>query len=285
MTPGEPQQRGEEHDPAETTPLNDQEQRVVEDHVPLRSPMIYEVVRQDGEEELLRPLQSLWWSGLAAGVAISASLLAEGVLLHYLPEASWRPLIVHFGYCVGFLIVILGRLQLFTENTITAVLPLLANWSSSTLAQTARQWSVVLLANLAGTFVTALIALYAGVGPEAHVEAMLHVSREFAAHPASEALLYGIPAGFFVALIVWVLPNSKGSEFWVIVTLTYLISVGGFTHVVVGSAEVFLLLLAGEIPLSQALLGLLLPTLIGNIIGGTGLFAMLAYGQVREEMS
>ena len=271
-------------DHSEDTPLSDEEQSRVDSRVPLRAPVIYEVVRQDGEEELARPLRSLWWSGVAAGIAISSSLLAEGLLLRYLPETSWRPLLVDFGYCVGFLMVVLARLQLFTENTITAVLPMLAHWSSSSVLQTARLWVVVLGANLMGTFLTAWMTTFGGIGPAENLDAMLEISRKFVSHPPLEALLFGIPAGFFVALIVWMLPNSKGSEFWVIVMLTYLISLGGFTHVVVGSAEVWMLLLAGELAVSKAVFGLILPVLIGNIIGGTGLFAMLAYGQVREEI-
>ncbi len=41
-----------------------------------------------------------------------------------LPDAKWRPLVDSLGYSLGFLFVILGRQQLFTENTLTAILPL-----------------------------------------------------------------------------------------------------------------------------------------------------------------
>ncbi len=116
-----------------------------------------------------------------------------------------------------------------------------------------------------------------------HVEAMLELSREFAAHPPLEALALGIPAGFLVAAIVWVSPSAESSKFSIVVWMTWLIAVGGFTHVVVGSAEMALLLFAGEAGLGQAL-AVLLPTLAGNIIGGTGLFALLAYAQIKGEI-
>ena len=103
-------------------------------------------------------------------------------------------------------------------------------------------------------------------------------------YSASQALLYGIPAGFLVAAIVWIMPSAEYAGFWVIVIVTYVIALGRFTHVVAGSNEAFLLILNGDITVQTGLFGLLLPTLLGNIIGGTGLFAMLAHRQVREEI-
>lgn len=264
-------------------PLPRKQQAIVEEHLSLRSPIVYEVVRQEGEIELRRPLASLWWSGLAAGIAMFASILAEGVLRGSLPPAPWRPLVEGFGYGFGFLIVVLGRLQLFTENTITAVLPLLADWSRARLGHTARLWGVVLAANMAGTVAAAALVSWVGLFPETHLASMLEVSREFAHHAPLEALLFGIPAGFLVAAIVWVSPSAEGARFSIVVWFTWLIAVGGFTHVVVGSAELALLLFAGELGLDAAL-AILLPTLAGNIIGGTGLFALLAYAQIKDEI-
>ena len=264
-------------------PLPRKQQAIVEEHLPLRSPMVYEVVRQEGEIELGRPLASLWWSGVAAGIAMFSSVLGLGVLHEHLPEERWKPLVENFGYCFGFIIVVLGRLQLFTENTITAVLPLLADWSGAKLAHTARLWAVVLSANVVGTTLTAALVTWFGMFPEVYVGAMLEVAGHFAANSPLEAFLFGIPAGFLVAAIVWVMPNAEGAKFSIVVWLTYLIGVGGLTHVVVGSAEVALLLLHGSIGIAGAL-GVLLPTLAGNVIGGTGLFALLAYGQIKEEI-
>jgi len=264
-------------------PLPRKQQAIVEEHLPLRSPMVYEIVRQEGEVELRRPLASLWWSGVAAGIAMFASVLAEGVLRHYLPDVPWSTLVEAAGYSVGFLIVVLGRLQLFTENTVTAVLPLLSEWSRARLGHTARLWGVVLAANIAGTFLTAALVTWGGLFHAMHVDAMLELSREFAAHPPLEALTLGIPAGFLVAAIVWVSPSAESSKFSIVVLMTWLIAVGGFTHVVVGSAELALLLFAGEAGMGQVL-AVLLPTLAGNIIGGTGLFALLAYAQIKGEI-
>ncbi len=264
-------------------PLPEEQQDEVEEHLPLRSPVMYEVVRQEGEIELRRPLVSLWWSGVSAGIAMFSSVLARGVLHEHLPDERWKPLIEGFGYCFGFLIVVLGRLQLFTENTITAVLPLLADWSGAQLARTLRLWAVVLAANVVGTSLTAALVIWTGMLPEVYVAAMLDVAGHFVANSPLEAFLYGIPAGFLIAAIVWVTPNAESAKFSIVVWLTYLIGIAGLTHVVVGSAEVALLLVQGSIGVGEAF-GVLAPTLAGNVVGGTGLFALLAYAQIKEEM-
>ncbi len=261
-----------------------EDQEAAEERVRLRPPVVYEIVRREGEEEMRRPLASLWWSGIAAGLGITASLLAEGLLHHYLPDTPYRPILENFGYCVGFLLVIIGRLQLFTENTITVVLPLFAGFSLERLWIVARLWIVVFLANMAGTLATAIVTVYAGTVHPEHMPALLEVSHHFADNSPLEALVYGIPAGFFIASIVWMLPSAEGSEFWVIVAFTYLIALGDFTHVVAGSAEVFLLQINGDLGMVDGIFGLILPTFVGNIIGGTCLFAVLAYGQVHEEI-
>ncbi len=209
-------------------PLPKHEQKIVEQRLPLRSPMVYEVVRQEGEAELDRPLLSLWWSGIAAGIAMFTSVLAEGVLRQRLPDAGWRPLVENFGYCFGFVITILGRLQLFTESTITAVLPLLSQWSGARLVDTLRLWTVVLLANFAGTFMTAALVTWAGLIPARHLAGMLQVAHEFAANTPLQGLLFGIPAGFLVAAMVWLMPSAEGSKFSIVVWLAYLLALGDF---------------------------------------------------------
>lgn len=96
--------------------ITEKEADDVEEMSSPRTPVIYEVVRRLGDEEMDRPITSLWWSGVAAGLSISFSLLAEAVLQSYLPESSWRVLITSLGYCVGFVMAVLSRQQLFTET-------------------------------------------------------------------------------------------------------------------------------------------------------------------------
>ncbi|MFD0857887.1 formate/nitrite transporter family protein [Roseovarius aquimarinus] len=246
---------------------------------------VYSIILRDGLEELDRPTSSLWWSGVAAGIGISSSVLVESILRKHL--GSGHPhltLLGSLGYTFGFVLVILSRLQLFTENTITVVLPLLTKPGFDRLSRTARLWGIVFTANLIGTFFTALLAVHAGFLPEGVLQATLEISRHLTELSPAESLLRGIPAGFFIAAIVWMLPSAKGSSVLVIVMFTWLIAAGEFTHVIAGSNEIFTLVLVGEVGFFEALALYIAPVLIGNILGGTGLFAMLAYGQIRNEM-
>ena len=251
----------------------------------LQAKTVYEVIQHEGEKEMRRPINSLWWSGFAAGLAISSSVVAQGMLHVLLPEGGWRPPLEYFGYCVGFIIVILGRMQLFTENTITPVLPIMANFSVRSLNVMLKLWAVVLVANFAGTFVAAAFITLVGSATSEQLTAFHEISRHaILSGTLVGTLLLAIPAGFYVAALVWMLPSSKGFEVWIIIIMTYLIAIGGFAHVIVGSAEAFLLLLDGQVGVVRAFGGYLLPALVGNIIGGTALFSLLAYAQVRDEI-
>lgn len=264
--------------------LTREEVEVVEEKVHLRAPLIYEIVREEGEQEMRRPLVSLWWSGIAAGLAMGFSLLAEAILENHLPDTSWRPLIANMGYTVGFIIVILGRQQLFTENTITTILPLAAKFSRNTLWCVARLWAVVFAANMVGTFGFALFnTLLPGAIPDV-MQAMLGLSREALDKQWFDMFVGAIGAGFLIAALVWVTPSAEGTRIHVIFVFTYLIAIAGFDHIIAGSTEGFLLVLAGEMGILEMILGFTIPVLLGNIIGGTALFSLIAYAQVMQEL-
>src|SRR6201996_9092451 len=145
------------HDEQPSTDMSDEDKRSVDERSSGSAKVVHEVVRLQGDEELGRPLQSLIFSGFAAGVAISASLLAEASLYKYLPKADWTNLVVFLGYPVGFVIVILGKLQLFTENTVTAVLPLATHPTFRNVGRLLRLWAAVFAANMAGTLFVAFL--------------------------------------------------------------------------------------------------------------------------------
>lgn len=229
-------------------------------------------------------VDSLMFSGFAAGVAISASLLTETFLRMRLPRAEWSGLVVSLGYTVGFVIVILGQMQLFTESTVTAVLPLATHPTLRNLGRLLRLWTIVFVANMAGTcFVAFLLAKQVIVGTE-QLAAAVDVSRAILTKGPEETLLGAMPAGFLIASIAWILPSARGNAVWVIVLITYVISLGEFSHVVAGSGEAWLLMWTGQTSFAGALNGFILPSLAGNLVGGTGLFAVLAHGQVRNEI-
>lgn len=256
----------------------------VEERSSPSTPVIYEIVRRIGEEEMARPATSLWWSGVAAGLSISFSLLAQTILQTHLPDAPWRPLVSSLGYTVGFVMVVLSRQQLFTENTITVVLPVMADFTLQNVWKLCRMWAIVLAANMAGTLFAALFCSFTPVLTPELWHGMLDISRHLMEHSWLEMLFRGIAAGFLVAAMVWLLPSAEAAQFHVIIMLTYLIAVGGFVHIVAGSIEAFLLVLNGDLKWLAMLTDFYAPALIGNVIGGTALFALIAYAQVMKEI-
>jgi formate/nitrite transporter FocA (FNT family) len=256
----------------------------VEDRSSPRTPVIYEIVRRLGEEEMARPVTSLWWSGVAAGLSISFSLLAQAIFETHLPDVAWRPLLSSFGYSFGFLMAVLSRQQLFTETTITAVLPVMAEFNFANLGRMGRMWGIVLLANLAGTLFAAAFCTFTPViSPEMRAS-MLQISRQAIENGWIEMFFLAIAAGFLMAAMVWLLPSADGAQFHLITVMTWLIAVGGFTHIVAGSMEAFLLMVNGQLGVGPMVLNFMAPVLAGNIVGGTVLFAVLSYAQVMQEI-
>ena len=264
--------------------ISEREVRDVEEMSTPRTPVIYEVVRRLGDEEMMRPNTSLWWSGVAGGLSISFSLLAQAILETHLPEAAWTELVSSFGYCVGFLIVILGRQQLFTESTITVVLPVLKDFTWQNLFNMARLWAIVLAANLAGTLFAALFCSLVPVLPDELREGMLSISRDLTGLSFADMFFRAITSGFLMAALVWMIPAAESMKFHVITLMNWLIAVGGFTHIVAGSMEAYMLLIAGEWSVWMLIGAFVVPVLIGNMIGGTALFALISYAQVMEEI-
>ena len=264
--------------------LDSHDEEHVRESVGLHAAGVYEVVRLEGQRELNRPLLSLFWSGVGAGISIGFSFLAEAIIAANLPDAGWAPLVENLGYSVGFLIVILGHQQLFTENTLTAVLPAMANPSRKWLIGIVNLWCVVLVANVIGCFIFAVGVAYAPVTNGATDAALAAIVSHLMEFTASEMFFRGIVAGWIIAALVWMLPSCEGSEAFVIILMTYLIALGDFTHIIAGSAEVIYGMLVMDVTLTSAVFQFFIPTLAGNVVGGTVLFALLAYAQVRREI-
>jgi formate/nitrite transporter FocA (FNT family) len=208
------------------------------------------------------------------------SLIAEGLLRAHLPEANWTPLVSKFGYTAGFLIVILGRQQLFTEQTLTVILPLLSrNRPEGTFGNVTRLWVVVLLANLAGAAaIGAATALTPAFPPEIH-RAFSAIANDAMSLDFTTALVRGVYAGFLIAVMVWLLPGSGAGRLWIVVLLSYLVGLGSFTHIIAGSAECFYAIVRGEHGIAEYAVRYFTPTLIGNAVGGVMLVAALAHAQ------
>ena len=260
--------------------LDETEQKKAEEEEDLDAKTTYEVIRRMGKRELERATGGLMWSGLAAGLSMGFSLVTEGVLRAHLPEADWRPLIAKIGYSFGFLIVILGSQQLFTENTLTPIVPLLAKPRWSTARNVLRLWGAVLVANLAGAAVFGfIVARTATFRPEV-VAAFEAIGRESMEGSFAEKLIRAVFAGWLIALLVWMLPAASQAKVWVIIGMTWLLGVAGLTHVIAGTADVIFLVARGAETWGHYVTRFLLPALLGNVVGGLTLVAALNHAQV-----
>jgi formate/nitrite transporter FocA (FNT family) len=264
------------------TPADPETQQKAKEEETLDAAATHEVVRREAVKELERAGSALAWSGLAAGLAMGFSLVAEGALRSMLPDADWRPLITKLGYPVGFLIVILGSQQLFTENTLEPVVPFLATPSREKFRNVLRLWGIVLLTNLIGTIVFALVMAKTSVFSEKLKGAFLAIGLEAIEPTAGTIFLKAIFAGMLIALLVWMLPAAKTAHIWVIIVMTWLIGVASLAHVIVGSVETSYLMWTGAASIGTYFGHFILPALFGNIIGGVGLVALVNHMQVTS---
>ncbi|WP_028357434.1 formate/nitrite transporter family protein [Brackiella oedipodis] len=243
---------------------------------------IYNSIKKDGLKELCRPVSALIFSGISAGLFISFSFLFTAVLTAALPDEPWSALITSMGYTVGFIIIILGHLQLFTENTITTVIPLFQPFTAHKLYLVARLWLVVFISNIIGTTIAALFLNTPDLFEPAVDAAMLKVAEHVASQDAMSNIIKGIPAGILISALVWIMANMK-HRLGIIFFVTYLMALGSFSHVIVGSAEMAYAVLHDIAGLGDYFLRFLLPTALGNIIGGTLIFTLMIHGQVSSD--
>jgi formate/nitrite transporter FocA (FNT family) len=203
------------------------------------------------------------------------SFLVDALLRTYLPDATWRPLVAKLGYTVGFVIVIVGSQQLFTENTLTPIVPLLSKKSSTSVSDVGRLWSVVFVANMIGVLLFALVLGRLPVVEPDVQRALSDIAAEAMRPDVWTTLLRAVYAGWLIALMVWMLPGAETSKIAVIVIMTWVIGVAGFAHVIAGGTEVFYAAVRGEASWADAIVGFIAPTLVGNIFGGVTLVAGL----------
>jgi formate/nitrite transporter FocA (FNT family) len=262
--------------------LTNQEKGEVLERKHPRAQVLYETIRLEGEHELNRPAWALAWSGVAAGLSMGFSLMAMGLLRAALPEAPWAKLIVNLGYSVGFLVVIVARQQLFTENTLTPVIPLLHNRNAQTLRRVVRLWSIVLVANLLGTLAFAGGMHSTALFPEEVRAAFAAIGRSAFEGGFANHFLRAIVSGWLIAILVWMLAGAQARGFLVVV-ITYLIGLGELSHVIAGSTETLFAVFNGDASMWDYLYRFLLPVGLGNMLGGIALVAALSYAQVAAD--
>jgi formate/nitrite transporter FocA (FNT family) len=264
--------------------LEPDEQAQAAQHSALPARVIHEVVRDEGEQELERQTSAVAWSGLAAGMSMGFSFLGLAMVTSMLPATPWRHLIAGAGYTVGFVLTVLGRQELFTESTLTAMLPLLVRRDRATLLAVLRFWATVLTANLVGTALFAVLMAQRELFDASVNSAMMEIARAAFAGSFAVTMLKAVLSGWLIALMAWILPSAKSARLFVILLLTYVVAVCGLPHVVAGSGEAAYAVLMGQATLRDYAVGFFLPTLIGNTIGGVAFVALLNHAPVAQEL-
>ena len=265
--------------------LHEHERAQAAESAQLPARVIHEVLREEGEVELKRPVGALIWSGLAAGLSMGFSFLTMAILKKALAGQAFEEVISPLGYAIGFLIAVLGKQQLFTETTLTATLPIMHQPTWTGLGRLLRMWAVVLIANLIGTFAFAWLVARPGFVEPGVVQALKETAHGAFSESFGLGVLRAIFSGWLIALMVWLLPSAKSAAPFVIAALTYVVALAGFPHIIAGSTEAAYAVFTGEASWDDYGLSFLAPTLIGNLIGGTTLAALLNHAPVAHEFA
>lgn len=242
---------------------------------------IYETVEEEGRANLSRASLGLAFSGLSAGLNISLGALAMFSVAGMTGGVGLAAIAI---YPLGFLVVVLGRTQLFTETTVTPVAVVLADWKRKPrcVVNTLRLWSVVLASNLLGALLAAAAISYTRVLDAGTFELLLHEVVGKMGNDAVSTTLYAVYGGWVVALMAWLVAASRDTigKAFVIWATAILIPAGSLPHSVAGSAEILIGVLSGKVFWIDYLTSFLIPAVLGNTIGGVFFVALLNYAQI-----
>jgi formate/nitrite transporter FocA (FNT family) len=182
-------------------------------------------------------------------------------------------------YPLGFIVVILGRSQLFTENTLYPVALVLAEQNH--FWKTMRLWAVVLPFNVLGAFAFATLATQTGALPPAAVGWLAQLGMDAISHPGATIFWSGVMGGWIIATVAWLVSGSHSitGSVMIIWMLAFVVGLGNFAHCIAASGEVFAAILTRRAGW-MAFPGWFLPAVAGNICGGVGMVTLLEYGQV-----
>lgn len=282
---GKSRDESDMHDMSEGSKhLGPEEQELAARHSAPRPLVIHEIIREEGEAELKRTNTALALSGLAAGLSIGFSFLTEALLQAATPKSQSQHIITSFGYTIGFILVVLARQQLFTESTLTAVLPVVTRRDIKTLLAAGRLWAIVLATNLIGTWIFAALIHYPALFSSDVNQALGSIAQQALPPDFSVTLVRAFFAGWLIALMVWILPSAQSARPLTVFIVTYVVGVAHLSHIVAGSSEAAYAVLSGAATIGQYFTLFAVPTLLGNIIGGTLMVTVLNHGSIAPEI-
>ena len=247
---------------------------------------IHDNILAGASEDTARPAASLFWSALASGLLIGMSFIASAFLADLATTDPMKRLLAAMGYPLGFVFVVLGRSELFTENTLEPVLPLLHERTMRRLRELGRLWAILLAGNLIGTLVFGLLLARTPIVPESFHDAMGSVA-EIATSGGFATVFYrGIFAGWLIALMSWLMGSTtaRGAQMVIIWICAAAIAAFGFRHSIAGSVEAFYRACGGTSSWGEMVFGFIVPAVLGNAVGGVVLVALLNYAQVKAEL-
>lgn len=240
---------------------------------------IFEAATDSARDELRRSNQKLAFSGVAGGLTMGLTAMAvASVRALRVPGApQYAPYLL---YPIGFIAVIIGRAQLFTENTLFPVILVLDERKG--LLSTLRLWAVVFASNILGALLFAVLAVKSPALRPETLEQLVRLGQEASLGPAAAFFWSGIIGGWLIALVAWTVTASHWTigQLAIIYMLTFVVGIGHFAHCIAGSCEILSAVLAGVVSVADYFRWLL-PATLGNICGGVLIVSLLNYGQVK----
>lgn len=241
---------------------------------------IFEQVEDSAHAELRRSTHALAFSGVAGGFSMGLTGLAVAAATVALGDAPAHNFVAYVVYPLGFIAVIIGRAQLFTENTLYPVALILDEHRH--VGDTARLWAVVFASNIVGAIgFSALAARTPALSPSIH-DALVQLGISAAQGSATQVFWSGVIGGWLIALVAWMVTASRWTigQIAVVWLLTFVVGVGHFAHCIASTGEIMSAVLGGAVPFSRYLQWLALAT-TGNIVGGVLIVTLLNFGQVK----
>ncbi|MGB2604617.1 MAG: formate/nitrite transporter family protein [Candidatus Sulfotelmatobacter sp.] len=242
---------------------------------------IFQAAIENARDELRRSSQKLAFSGVAGGLTMGLTGLGVASIRALLGPGASQQVAPYLLYPIGFIAVIIGRAQLFTENTLYPVVLVLDERRH--LMRTLRLWGVVYTANILGAILFALLAVRTPAFRPDILSQLITLGQEGATGSATHFFWSGIIGGWLIALVAWTVTASHWTigQLAIVYLLTFVVGIGRFAHCIAGSGEILSAVMAGAVPV-VGYLRWLAPATIGNICGGTLIVSLLNYGQVKN---